>query len=472
VAGEAAVARLPPLAISEGLSREVAASLHARRGAHPDSFVEQWVERQRGGRALRVRIVPLDGLRGWRRKEGSGDLGHETGRFFTILGLQVRHRAGRREISWDQPVIEQPETGILGILAARIRGVLHFCLQAKEEPGNIGGVQLSPTVQATFSNYTRAHGGAEPPFLSFFAFPDPASVLFSRLQTEDGSRFLYKSNRNMIVLAGKDPPVELPDAFIWLTLNQIAALLRRGNLVNACARSVLSALAFPDAPPPSTARSRPAAQDAPVPPIASTLQWLDDWRAHHHLAARRIGLNELQEWRLDGKGYFSHIEERFFRVVGLDIEAESREVSHWGQPIIENASRGIIGLLVRERAGAREFLMQARAEPGNRPAVQIAPTVQFTPGNYHGSRKLRKPFLFEEFGSLPRFPVLGDSLQAEEGARFFRECHAHRILLLPEGEELDVPPDFRWVPEEHLRFLLHLGEQVNSCARSVISCLL
>ena len=59
---------------------------------------------------------------------------------------------------------------------------------------------------------------------------------------------------------------------------------------------------------------------------------------YHHLRARRIGLNELSEWGMDAKGYFSHHERRFFRMVGLNIGAASREVSHWDQPIIENAS--------------------------------------------------------------------------------------------------------------------------------------
>ena len=32
-------------------------------------------------------------------------------------------------------------------------------MQAKVEPGNINSIQLSPTLQATRSNYTKAHGG-------------------------------------------------------------------------------------------------------------------------------------------------------------------------------------------------------------------------------------------------------------------------------------------------------------------------
>ena len=54
-----------------------------------------------------------------------------------------------RKISWDQPIIDQPEIGFLGILCKEIKGSLHFLLQAKIEPGNKNFVQLSPTLQAT-----------------------------------------------------------------------------------------------------------------------------------------------------------------------------------------------------------------------------------------------------------------------------------------------------------------------------------
>lgn len=465
--------RLPALAIAAAVAREIDASRTALRSLHPDQDVESWISQQRSSGTLKVQVVPLDALQNWSREAPTGNFVHKTGRFFKILGLDVLQRTGLHELVWDQPIIEQPEVGILGILARRIGGVMHFCLQAKEEPGNIDSVQLSPTVQATFSNYSRAHRGGEPPLLRFFAAPRPESIIYSRLQTEDGSRFLYKSNRNMIVLAEDDALLDLPDHFIWLTLRQIAALLHRDNLVNACARSVLSGLAFPWSRADrlfglSASRNRKGGQGE----IRDLLQWLDDMRSTYHLTVKRTGLNELGEWGVDAQGYYSHREGRFFRLIGLNVTSESREVSRWDQPIIENPSRGIIGLLVRKRDGVRECLVQARPETGNRPAVQVGPSVQFTPGNYCGNPKLPRPFLFDEFSGPPGFPVLVETLQAEEGARFFRECHTHRVLLLPAGAELDVPFGYRWVPEAHLRFLLHLGEQVNSAARSILGCLL
>ncbi|SNB44903.1 NDP-hexose 2,3-dehydratase family protein [Geobacter sp. DSM 9736] len=439
---------------------------HSRTSAnalHSDEHVDFWIEERLARPRLHIIPTPLERLCRWRIDPISGNIRHDSGRFFTVTGVKVRHRTQTAELEWDQPMIDQPEVGILGIIAKKIDGILHFCLQAKEEPGNVNSVQLSPSVQATYSNYTRVHGGSAPPFVNFFLNPPPEKVIFSKLQTEDGGRFLYKSNRNMIVLVDENELPVLPEGFIWLTLRQIARLLLRDNLIHATTRSILSCLVFP---------LRESEDYRMLRSLPEIIQWLDDQKAFNHLFVKREGLNTLQEWEMDRDGYFSHREGRFFRVIGINVTSAGREVSSWSQPIVETPEKGVIGLLMRVIAGERYFLMQAKPDVGNRSIIQLGPTVQFTPGNYIGNRRLAKPFLFDDFMGSGRFPVISAGFQSEEGARFFREEHLHTVLMLPEGTELLLPPEFRWLNEAQLHFFLHLGESVNSCARSVLSCLL
>jgi oxidase EvaA len=478
MAGDAA--SLLPLPGFEGYGApDILLSRNAHYSRHSDQDVLTWLDDRRRGSNLKVTTTPLRRLERWHIDPASGDICHDTGRFYTVTGVKVRHRYPGGEIEWDQPIIDQPEVGILGILTQRIGGVLHFCLQAKEEPGNLGAVQLSPTVQATYSNYSRAHGGALPPFVELFLDPPRERLLFARLQSEDGGRFLFKANRNMIVMAAETDAIDLPEGFIWLTLRQIALLLCQDNLLHATTRSVLTALLFPHVVQwgercmgwrgecrAVTHRNEDAGS------LSDTLQWLDDQKAANHILVKREGLNSLQEWGMDTDGFFAHRDRRFFRIIGLDVMSDGREVSAWSQPILDNLETGIIGLLVRESEGRRFFLMQAKVEAGNRNIVQLGPTVQFTPGNYCGNDKLVKPFMFDEFCGTGNFRVLRESWQAEEGARFYHEEHLHRILLLPDGESCTLPPDFRWLSEEQVRYFLHCGETVNSCARSILSGLL
>ncbi|MBA4373281.1 MAG: hypothetical protein C0402_10540 [Thermodesulfovibrio sp.] len=209
---------------------------------HTDAEVDNRISYYLAHPKLEAEVIPLDRIDRWHMDPSTGNLAHDSGRFFSITGLRVRHRSTSDEITWDQPIIDQPEVGILGILAAKFCGVLHFCLQAKEEPGNINLIQLAPTVQATYSNYTQAHGGALPPCIEHFLNPPKDRILFSKLQPEDGGRFLYKLNKNMVISVEESKLPVLPDEFIWLTLRQVAGLIRRDNLINSCARSVLACL--------------------------------------------------------------------------------------------------------------------------------------------------------------------------------------------------------------------------------------
>jgi len=166
-----------------------------------------WLMERRRSQRTAVSLVPFADLQGWRFEQGSGDLVHESGRFFRVQGVCATSDFPAFT-AVQQPIINQPEVGVLGILAKRFDGIVHFLLQAKMEPGNTGLVQLSPTVQATRSNYTRVHGGARPRYLEFFLERAHGRVVVDQLQSEQGLFFLRKRNRNIIVETGADVPID------------------------------------------------------------------------------------------------------------------------------------------------------------------------------------------------------------------------------------------------------------------------
>ncbi len=209
-----------------------------------------------------------------------------------------------------------------------------------------------------------------------------------------------------------------------------------------------------------------------LPTTGELLQWLDDERSQNHILAKRLDLNALTEWQKDTKGFFSHKRGKFFKIVGVRTSSPGREVPAWSQPILDNEGTGIIGLLMKKLHGVTYFLMQAKVDVGNRNIVQLGPTVQFNPGNYIDNEKLQKPFLFNEFQRTRKFITVMDTMQAEEGGRFYKEENCHRILMLPDRTELSVPPQYRWIAYAQIQFFLHLGDTVNSSARSILSCLI
>lgn len=202
----------------------------------------QWFEEKKRECGMEVEVIKIKEIDKWGVGPETGFIAHESGEFFRVIGIRVRNSDLREQAEWCQPIIYQKEMGILGIICKNINGVRHYLLQAKAEPGNIGKVQISPTLQATVSNLRRAHGGKKPLFAEYFETPREGTVIYATYQTEDGGRLHLKTNLNMIVEVGEDEFTEVPENFRWFTMWEIKQLLKYENTVNLHIRSIISPL--------------------------------------------------------------------------------------------------------------------------------------------------------------------------------------------------------------------------------------
>ena len=419
--------------------------------------VSGWLAARARDHQFRVERIPFDDLKSWSFDPTTGNLAHRSGRFFTVEGLRVAVRDQRlgpvRE--WQQPIIVQQEIGILGILAKRIDGVLYFLMQAKMEPGNPNKVQLSPTMQATHSNYTRVHGGSSVRYHDYFLRPGRGAVITDVLQSEHGSWFLQKFNRNMIVEVFDDVPPH--EDFCWLTLGQIGELLRQDNVVNMDARTVLAC-----AP---TIHPEPVALHSDT----SLLSWFAAERSRHELSSRRMPLREVQRWQRD-EYTIHHEEQKYFRVVAVSVEADSREVADWSQPLFEPVRPGVAAFLVRRFAGVPHLLVHARVEGGFRDTIELGPTVQCTPEYYDGSAGAPRPLFLDLVLNVEEQHVRYAAKQSEEGGRFLNAVNDY-LIIDTEGIEMPIqpPPGYFWVTPAQLSTLLRHGHYVNMQARSLLA---
>ncbi|MFC9745670.1 NDP-hexose 2,3-dehydratase family protein [Streptomyces niveus] len=459
----------------EPVGRRIDASAGLRSGPLGDlADFPEWFAAHAERAYTRVRRVPLEKLEGWVTDPDTGDLRHHTGQFFTVHGLRVSH-PGAPVPEWSQPIIDQPETGILGILAAPIDGVLHFLMQAKVEPGNANGLQLSPTVQATRSNYTQVHRGRAVPYLRHFLdVHSRPGVLADVRQSEQGSWFYRKRNRNIVIELPE--PVEAVDGYRWLTLGQVHELLGREDTVNMDARTVLSCLPFTGSADTADGDSFRGALRRSGDPSAPTLHrtaellgWLTERRTAGTVATRRIALGDVAGWTRTAER-ISHDEGAFFHVIGVRVDAAGREVRGWSQPMIEPVGRGVIAFLVRRIEGVLHVLAHARTEPGFMDVVELGPTVQCVMDSYaHLPADALPPFLDEVLGAAPE-RIRYDTVLSEEGGRFHHALNRYLIVEAPD----DVPSDhpaYRWLTLHQLSGLLRHSHYVNIQARSLIACL-
>ena len=77
--------------------------------------VVAWIERRNREVVVQVDEVPFAELKGWHFDELTGNLVHDSGKFFSIVGIDVRTNTGCEQ-RWTQPIINQPEVGYLGII--------------------------------------------------------------------------------------------------------------------------------------------------------------------------------------------------------------------------------------------------------------------------------------------------------------------------------------------------------------------
>jgi len=211
---------------------------------HKLDYIIDWFNRKREESDMIVEEIGIDDLDKWSVDSNSGNIKHESGGFFEVIGIKASNTFDREvgKKGWTQPMIAKNPGGILGILMKRINDIPHYLLQAKAEPGNIGKLQLSPTLQATTSNLLKAHGGAKPLFAEYFDEENNPNIIYAKWQSEDGGRFHLKSNYNMIIEVKEDEELEIPDSFIWVTLYQIKQLMKIENVVGPHVRGIISYL--------------------------------------------------------------------------------------------------------------------------------------------------------------------------------------------------------------------------------------
>ena len=450
------------------------------------SAILEWMQRQNEEVQSNINQIPLKDLKGWIYSEDR--IQHNSGKFFSIDGIRIQTNYGIVP-EWDQPIINQPEIGFLGFIVKKFNGILHFLMQAKIEPGNLNIVQLSPTLQATRSNYTRVHKGSIPNYLEYFTGEKEVTILVDQLQSEQGARFLYKRNRNIIVMVDENEDVKAKENFIWVSLGQIKELLRYPNVVNMDSRTVISCIRFGNYSE-STLKLLSVIQglngsngsitelflysvlneENHYHDLHYIIGWIAALKFKYELKVSSIGISKMKKWVYDGNLIY-HDQHKYFDVIGVNVQIGNREVVSWDQPMVRSAQEGLMGFLVKKINGLYHFLVQAKLESGNFDIVEMAPTVQCLTGNYRsGQNEYTIPYL-EYFIDVNPENVWYSSYQSEEGGRFFQEQNLNIIVEVGDEFPTEVDDNYCWLTLNQLMNFVTYNNYLNIAARSLLSAI-
>jgi len=443
-----------------------------------------WIEDRRKAIQTVIQQIPLDSLRNWDVERSTGDVSHSSGGFFSIEGIRVSTNWGNLS-SWDQPIINQPEIGFLGFIAKKFNGILHFLVQAKIEPGNINIVQISPTLQATRSNYSQIHKGKRPRYLEYFNGEKKVILLIDQLQSEQGARFLRKRNRNIIVELPAEEDIEAHEDFKWMTIGQIKELIQQDNIVNMDTRTVLSGISyggystsslevkslFPSTTEPSWPMLKSALNsESALNNFRDILSWITNLKSTYDLFVDRIPMNKVSQWSHQD-GVIERVDKKYFSIIGVNVSIGNREVVSWDQPMVKPSQEGLVAFIVRQIDGVYHFLVQAKLEAGNFDIIELAPTVQCLTGNYRtGHNEYSVPYI-NEILSAKKNSILFDVMQSEEGGRFFNEQNRNMIVDVGNDFPLKVNENYYWMTLNQLLRLIEFNNYLNIASRSLISAI-
>ncbi len=279
----------------------------------------------------------------------------------------------------------------------------------------------------------------------------------------------------------------MADDFCWLTLGQIKTLMNRDNIVNMDTRTVISGLPFRDYIGSLSVydlhcfldnhRVGPFGRELFVSEMSlsgcqtidGVLFWLSERKSRHELLIDRIPLRDVRDWRV-GESEIARPDRRFFRVLGVEVVIESREVKAWCQPLVEPMQEGLCAFIIKNINGVYHFLVQAKIECGNFDVVEMAPTVQCLTGNYKDGYLYTPPFLDYVLGNACK-RVLFDTKQSEEGGRFYHEQNRNLVIEAEDAFPIQVPENYMWLTLGQIKEFLRYNNYLNIQARSLIAAL-
>ncbi len=432
--------------------------------------VLDWLEARRRRSGLAFTHIDWETCTGWRLSDGR--LSHDTGGFFSVVGIET-HSADAHLDRLALPIIDQPEIGILGFLVRAGAAGHDWLLQAKAEPGNVGGVQIAPSVQATYSNYMRRHGGAPTRFLDHM-LPEgsAAGALADVRQSEQGGMFLNKYNRNVAVLCADDPGVESDGAWKWIASAALREVLLRDYAVNTDARSVIVSAPWatigggggPFAGGGDAWRDQLSASYADTH-TSEAIRGLEAARARTTLETRVVALDALPHCRVDSREILATDRSPALHVRPYAVSAADREVTSWRQPLMGRDSIETAALLCAERDGSLRFFLRFSAEPGFANRVQFGPSYQSDSFSPH-------PHWLPAALASPDAHIRAAVAQSDEGGRFMRCVTNYQIVECSSRATGDDDACGAWVGLGALERLAAISGALTNEARSAISLLL
>ena len=388
--------------------------------------LNRWILVQKKKNLMKSSKINISDIVNW--EIGNKKIYNHNRSFFSIVPFRFQQNKNKL---WFQPLIVQKEVGILGIIKKVHKSLDYYLLQAKVEPGNVKGIQLSPTVQATKSNYLQKHGGKKTSYLNFFINKKLKSKIITNLRlSEQGTRYYDKSNNNILINL-KNEKIKKIHNFVWVTKKNLEYLLKKKNLLNMDTISVLSS------------SIQKNILDIPINKHSAIPNVLKKLKKRIKIKKKIISFKDLKNWRVF-KNKILDRKKIFFSIFFLKIKTNSREIKEWCQPIISDHYVSFNGFLVKKKNNTNHYLLKAIQEPGL-VLPKFTSTISIKNFNFKTrNRNVRFYNFFKDKKNTIKY------INSDEGGRFYKNETHNLICILKEKDKVLLTRDFIWVSHNQI----------------------
>ena len=412
---------------------------------------------------LKIHRVPFPECADWHFSDGR--LRRAPGDFFTVAGIDFDD-VGDALTGTQLPMIDQPEIGWLGFIVRPAETGLEWLLQAKTEPGNVGDTHYAPTIQATKSNYLRKHGGCPTAFLGLFQSGQTFAA--DGIHSEQGTRFLWKFNRNSTLIVGDDAPISCPadGRWFWCSTDVLRDVLAVSHALNTDARSVIATSHWPllSAGCPLFRASCLQASYHALPRKIQLDRLLGRTQRRSRIdlpSWKETGLAGLEGYELTGDALIDPSGEE--ALACYCVEVNGREVSQWCQPFLMQSETSEVTLFMRIRNGIAEFFLRVFNEPGFGDRREFGPSLHSS----FATPQQMKPW--QKRGTTRELMM---TAQSDEGGRFMQVKTNYRIVLLEDVPDRPEWPFGVWVGLSYLEQITTRSGKTTNELRTLVSMIL
>ena len=179
----------------------------------------------------------------------------------------------------------------------------------------------------------------------------------------------------------------------------------------------------------------------------------------------------MRDWVVAKKNIF-HKTKNFFTIIGVRVATKAREVSFWDQPLIMNKNISFAGFLVKKINFTTHYLVRFSLKPGLKKECLSCTVNTSDVYNYKKNKNLTvfsKFILKNFFLSNKKNNVKYDTIQSDEGGRFYQSQIRNMIIKIDNNQNISFDKGYKWISQNQMIYLIDKG-LLDIEARLLFSC--